>query len=108
MTRREQIIDAGIEFTLSINPVCLSGGALWEQARMLNRNAAFEAGAKFADEHPYWHKYPDKKPKHKGRYLIIAQEDKDIYIADFIPNNNVWFGIVLDPIAWMELPKFNG
>lgn len=52
MKREEEIIDAGIEYTMSHNPVCIGGGAFADEMREFNRSAAFEAGAKWADEHP--------------------------------------------------------
>ena len=51
-TRQEEIIDAGIELTMSTRPVCLGGDAHAKAVRMLNRNPDFELGAQWADLHP--------------------------------------------------------
>lgn len=50
MTREEQIRQAGIEYTLSTRPMCIGGGAFSEIVDEMNRNYAFEEGAKWADK----------------------------------------------------------
>ena len=54
MTREEEIIDAGIAYTMSTRPNVICGDAFAEDdlVRQLNRNKHFEAGAKWSDEHP--------------------------------------------------------
>lgn len=47
---QQQIIDAGIDYTMSTCPVCMGGAAFEEKIRQFNRNASFEAGAKWAKE----------------------------------------------------------
>lgn len=47
---QEEIIDAGIEFTMANNPVCMGGDAFYEHMREFNRNKSFEAGAKWVLE----------------------------------------------------------
>lgn len=47
---KEQIIDAGIDYTMRTCPVCMGGAAFEEMIRQYNRNASFEAGAKWAKE----------------------------------------------------------
>lgn len=44
---KEEIIDAGIEYTMNTRPVCIGGAAFEEDMRMFNRNPAFEAGAEW-------------------------------------------------------------
>lgn len=77
MTREEQIIEAGIEYTMQNNPVCIGGDNFYEQAKEFNRNRSFEAGAKWADKHPninsLWHT-PDEEPQYKKRILIHCDE----------------------------------
>lgn len=51
MTREEQIRQASIEYTIKNRPVCISGDAFSEVEDEINRNRAFEEGAKWADEH---------------------------------------------------------
>lgn len=111
MTREEQIIDAGIEFTLSRNPVCLAGGALWEKARVLNRSRAFEAGAKFADEKPYWHDYINDKedvPEIGQRVLVHDNVQVELFTYDGkfyqVDSNGVRIE-KNDVCGWMPLPK---
>lgn len=43
----KQIIDAGIDYTMSTRPVCMGGAAFEEKIRQFNRNPSFEAGAKW-------------------------------------------------------------
>ena len=49
MTREEQIIQAGIEYTIKNRPMRI-GGAFFEVIDEMNRNHAFEEGAKWADK----------------------------------------------------------
>lgn len=46
-TIKEDIVNAGIEYTLSTNPVCICGGNFADTIRGFNRNLAFEAGAEW-------------------------------------------------------------
>ena len=47
---QQQIIDAGIDYTISTSPVCMGGSAFEEKIRQYIRNPLFEAGAKWADK----------------------------------------------------------
>ena len=47
---QEQIINAGIDYTMSTCPVCIGGAAFEEKIRQFNRNPSFEAGATWAKE----------------------------------------------------------
>lgn len=46
MNREEQIKQASIEYTLKNRPMCVCGDSFAEMADELNRNPAFEEGAK--------------------------------------------------------------
>lgn len=50
MTRKEEIRQASIEYTLKNRPMCICGDAFAELANELNRNLSFEEGAKWADK----------------------------------------------------------
>ena len=50
MTRGEEIIEAGINYTMKNRPIVLDGDKLFEEMREFNRNKAFEEGAKWADK----------------------------------------------------------
>lgn len=50
MTRKEEIIEAGIDYTMSVRPMCVGGLAFEEEIRQMNRNKSFEEGAKWADK----------------------------------------------------------
>lgn len=50
MTREEQIRQAGIEYTIKNRPRCIGGDAFSEVVDEINRNRAFEEGAKWADK----------------------------------------------------------
>lgn len=47
---KEQIIDAGINYTMSAHPVCMGGAAFEDKIRQCNRNPLFEVGATWAKE----------------------------------------------------------
>jgi hypothetical protein len=47
---QQQIIDAGIDYTMSTHPVCMGGVAFEDKVRQFNRNPSFEAGVKWAKE----------------------------------------------------------
>lgn len=47
---QEQIIDAGIDYTMRTCPVCMGGAAFEDMIRRYNRNPSFEAGATWAKE----------------------------------------------------------
>lgn len=50
MTREEQIRQASIEYTYKDKPMCIAAGAFSEVVDEMNRNYAFEEGAKWADK----------------------------------------------------------
>lgn len=80
VTREEQIIEAGIEYTMQNNPVCIGGDKFYEMSKMLNRNKSFEEGAKWADKNPnldsLWHT-PDEIPEPKKRLIVHCDEEKE-------------------------------
>ena len=45
---QQQIIDAGIDYTMQRRPVCIGGLTPNDIIRQMNRNPSFEAGAKWA------------------------------------------------------------
>ncbi len=50
MTRDEEIRQASIEYTLKNRPMCIGGGSFSDITDEMNRNHAFEDGAKWADK----------------------------------------------------------
>lgn len=50
MNRQEEIINAGIEYTMQTRPMCIGGDNYSEAMREFNRNRSFEEGAKWADK----------------------------------------------------------
>lgn len=50
MTREEQIRQASIEYTIKNRPMCIGGGAFSKEIDEMNRNYAFEEGAKWSDK----------------------------------------------------------
>lgn len=83
MTREEQIIKQGIFYTSQICPACISGDDPFNgDVRDLNRNKAFEAGAKWADEHPdlssLWHG-PSEEPQ-GDEWEVLCDAD-DCYLT---------------------------
>lgn len=49
MAREEEIISAGVEYTESKSPRCIGGQSYSYEIFQMNRNRAFEEGAKWAD-----------------------------------------------------------
>lgn len=47
---QEEIVDAGIDYTMRTCPVCMGGAAFEDMIRKYNRNPSFEAGANWAKE----------------------------------------------------------
>lgn len=45
---QEEIVDAGIDYTMRTCPVCIGGAAFEDMIRRYNRNPSFEAGANWA------------------------------------------------------------
>ena len=95
MTREEEITKQSILYTSQVCPACISGDNIFdEEVRDLNRNKAFEAGAKWADEHPnhdsLWHE-PSEEPKDETHILIEydylgSKELKSYNIGDGLVN----------------------
>jgi hypothetical protein len=50
MTREEEIISMSVEYTESRRPMCIGGQSYGEVTFQMNRNHAFEEGAKWADK----------------------------------------------------------
>lgn len=48
--KEEEIIQAGIDYTLSTNPKCIAGDNFGNFSMTMNRNPSFEAGAKWMQE----------------------------------------------------------
>lgn len=74
MTREKQIRQASIEYTIKDIPMCVGGGAFSEVVDEMNRNHAFEEGAKWADEHP--------NPNTIKKIFEFALEKTNFLIAD--------------------------
>lgn len=76
MDREEQIKQASIDYTfLKGIPMCVCGDAFAEMADELNRNRAFEEGAKWADSNPVniWHK-ADEEPANKDAIILCLSK----------------------------------
>lgn len=83
MTRKEEIIEAGIEYTMQNSPCCISGDNFYEMARECNRNKSFEAGATWSDEHPkcLWISIKDDLPcNHKDLLLSTGYHTVTVFI----------------------------
>ena len=72
MTRKEEIRNASIEYTLKNRPMCIGGDAFAEMADESNQNLAFEEGAKWADK---------TMIEKACEWLEPFQEDYDVYDA---------------------------
>ena len=74
MTRKEQIRQASIKYTLKNKPMCIGGDAFAEMADELNRNPAFEEGAKWADKNPNPQNIAEYLYKEKGYPISLNGE----------------------------------
>lgn len=77
MTRSEEIRQAGIELYRN-RPMCIGGGAFSEMIDKMNRNYAFEEGAKWADEHPQF-----DKETFIEKACWWLRETAHFYVSDF-------------------------
>lgn len=85
---KEEIIDAGIEYTMNTRPVCIGGASFEEDMRMFNRNPAFEAGAewmkkKFIDKACEWLEDIDFEMQYQYSEDGSTFFDGGIFIEDF-------------------------
>ena len=90
MTREEQIRQASIEYTMENAPKCIGGDAFSEVMNGMNRNHAFEEGAKWADQNPNLQNTADCLYNEKGYPISLngeiptfeeAMKDAQIYNA---------------------------
>lgn len=72
MTREEQIINMSVEYTESRRPICIGGQSYSEVTFQMNRNHAFEDGAKWADNNPKNDVYRDAN----GDILSLEEIEK--------------------------------
>lgn len=100
MNREEQIKQANIEYTLKNRPMCVCGDSFAEMADELNRNAAFEEGAKWADEHPnlekLWHD-ASEEPLLEDKEIIFLNEQDIAYISERFGGT---FTYMLEELSW--------
>lgn len=127
MTRGEEIINAGIDYTLSIRPNVICGDAFADDAKELNRNKYFEAGAIWSDQHPHWisvedyskDKLPpliDKNDPYgesvQTLFVVILDGVQYINKGTFDYDTGVWHSLDMqcsfckeNVTHWMHLPK---
>lgn len=74
MTREEQIRQASIEYTMEDAPKCIGGDAFSEVMDGMNRNHAFEEGAKWADKNPNLQNLAEYLYKEKGYPISLNGE----------------------------------
>ena len=98
MTRKEQIKYASIEYTLKNRPKCIGGDAFAEITDELNRNSAFEEGAKWADMHPVnvWHD-ASEEPLLEDKEIIFLNEQDIAYISVRFSGT---FTFMLEELTW--------
>lgn len=126
MTREEEIIESGIEYTIQNSPCCIGGDNFYEQARTFNRNKSFEAGAKWSDEHtqspwisvkdslPYNHEeLVDTKLGVTDMVLLITTENIVKVDNMQLSGRHCWLWVETDPdfdgyiTHWMPIPKLS-
>lgn len=120
MRRERQIIDAGIEYTMQNNPICIGGDNFYEASKMHNRNSSFEAGAKWADKHPKspWISVKEDLPcNHKELLLSTGYHTVTVFtykkggaccMDNMIVRNGKWEWETWKEnyLYWMPIPKF--
>ena len=74
MTREEQIRQASIEYTMENAPKCIGGDTFSEVIDGMNRNHAFEEGAKWADKNPNLQNIAECLYKEKGYPISLNGE----------------------------------
>lgn len=121
MSREQQIIDAGIEYTMQNNPICIGGDNFYEASKMLNRNSSFEAGAKWADKHPKspWISVDDDLPCNHEELITTEgnYEKETVYVITInrygiaeenymIYRNDRWEWMHgVSNVFWMPIPE---
>lgn len=117
MTREEEIRQASIEYTMGNAPKCIGGDAFSEVMDGMNRNHAFEEGAKWADEHPKnpWISVKDDLPCNRAEMLnptcniktqcVITSIEGLCYINQMVKYRNEWIWEMDKPTHWMPIPK---
>lgn len=116
MTRAEEIIEAGIEYTMQNSPRCIGGDNFY--VRELNRNRSFEAGAQWADAHPKssWISVKDDLPcNHKDLILSAGYHTLSVFtykkggacsIDSMIKRNGKWeWAWKENYLYWMPIPN---
>lgn len=109
MDREKEIIEAGIEYTMQNNPVCIGGDNFYEQAKEFNRNRSFEAGAQWADEHfkNPWVSVNDRLPEENTTVLILTEFGD--YTIGYLYMDNEWYsdldGYNTYVDYWMPIPE---
>ena len=121
MSREQQIIDAGIEYTMQNNPICIGGDNFYEASKMLNRNSSFEAGAKWSDAHPIspWISVEEDLPCNHEELITTEgyYEKETIYVITInrygiaeenymIYRNDRWeWAYGVSNVFWMPIPE---
>ena len=90
MTREEQIRQASIEYTMGNAPKCIGGDAFSEIMDGINRNHAFEEGAKWADEHHInmWHDVNEQPRLNQWVLAQIGDNAFDTFVMSMYKNED--------------------
>lgn len=83
MTREEQIIEAGIDYTMSVRPMCIGGLSFEDEIRKMNRNKAFEEGAKWSDRTMIAKAYEWLKQNAKD-YVVTCYDEGELNDEDLL------------------------
>lgn len=94
MTREKEIRQASIEYTMKNRPMCIGGDAFSDIMDEMNRNYAFEEGAKWSDEHP--NLYNNEK-YHTVKVSCLDELNRKAVLYDtFIEKACNWLEVQLD------------
>lgn len=101
MTREKEIRQAGIEYTLKNRPMCIGGDAFSEMVEEMNRNHAFEEGAKWADANP--NLYNDEK-YHTVKVSCLDELNKKAVLYDaFLEKACMWLSLNMTDVIYMGM-----
>lgn len=75
MTRKEERIEASIDYQMSINPIALGGAAFDDMIRKMNVNRGFVAGAEWADSTAWKPADGDNLPEIDKEVIALVEEN---------------------------------
>lgn len=101
MTREKEIRQASIEYTMKNRPMCIGGDAFSDIMDEMNRNYAFEEGAKWADEYP--NLYNNEKYHTVKVSCLDELNRKAVLYDEFLEKACEWLSLNMTDIAYFGM-----